>query len=54
MTELLEITRNNRSNSVARIGGFPCGNMAAAGSGVRFRASGRHENVAFMNVLGRR
>jgi hypothetical protein len=53
MTDLLEVARKGRANALARIGGFPCGNTTAAGSGTRFRSAARHENVTFISVRGR-
>lgn len=47
MMELLDIAQKGRTGSVARIGGFPCGNTVAAGSGARFRAALRPEKAIF-------
>lgn len=53
MTELLDIAHKGRTGTVARIGGFPCGNTVAAGSGARFRASLRPEKALFAAAFGR-
>lgn len=47
MANIIEMARKNRSSVPARLGGFPFGNMLAAGAGVRFRSAQRHGNATF-------
>jgi len=53
MTELLDIARSSRTSALARIGGFPCGNMVSAGSDARFRHQPRHISAEFAGQRGR-
>ena len=53
MTELLDIARNSRTSAMARIGGFPCGNVISAGADARFRHQPRHISADIAGMRGR-